>query len=351
MEELDRLLESYDLSQMENGLESLFPGVHIPVTESLERLFRGDIVGCFQSILRGFGGAFYLEVSSYRKVFVWLVILGILSGILALVTGLFEQIRNTQYCYYVVFLAVTAISLRAFTSMLQIGRETVENIVLFMRLMLPTYFVTVGVSLGMTTAGILYQGILLLLLGIEKLIVSFGIQAVIAYVLLITLNGLWAGDKCSYMIRFLEKALQVGMRTMLVLVSGMGFLHSVIAPVTDRMGKLVLLKTVEMIPGAGKPIEGASELLLGAATIIKNGVGVFLFMVLCGICLVPLLQLFLTSFCMKAAASFMGFISEARIASLVNGYADGLFLLLRLVATALFMFVIALGFITAMSVG
>ena len=345
---MEQLLEQMDTTRLEEGLGQLFPGLKLPVEECLERLLEGDLGGAVSSLIKTFSYSILGELDSFRKLFVWLVILGVLSGLLSLFSDLFEKVKNTQYCYYLVFLSTLVIVLRSFSLMYCTGKELVENMLLFMRLLFPTYFIVVQASLGVASGKLVYQLVLLIIYIVEKGICYIALPAVTVYVLLVTLNGLWPEEKCKYMIALLEKVLRMGLRAGVMLVTGMGFLQSFLAPALWRVERSVLLKTTSMIPGVGNAVEGAAELVLGSALIIKNCVGIFLFLVLLAMCLAPLLRMVLTMLFMKAAASFMGLISEGKLATLVNGFSDAVSLLIRVVATALFLFIIALGFICAM---
>lgn len=345
---MEQLLEQIDTTKLESGLGQLFPGVKLPVKECLEKLLEGDLGGATSFLFSSFSYSIFEELDSFRKLFVWLVILGILSGLLSLFSDIFEKVRNTQYCYYLVFLSTLVIVLRSYFKMYQTGKELVDNMLLFMRLLFPTYFILVRASLGFATGKLIYQLVLVVLYLVEKGICYIALPAVTVYVLLVTLNGLWPEEKCKYLIALLEKVIRMGLRAGVMLITGMGFLQSFLTPALWRVERSVLLKTTSMIPGVGNAVEGAAELVLGSALIIKNGVGIFLFLVLLVMCLAPLLRMLLTMIFMKAAASFMGLISEGKLAALVNGFSDGITLLIRVVATALFLFVIALGFICAM---
>lgn len=347
----DALLTKLELGQIDMDLSELFPKMDFHMETCLEQLLSGDLLGCLGTLFRGSLELLAGEIGTYREIFVMLVILGVISGVLSLFTDLFQRIRNTRYCFYFVFLSTLAITLKCYLEMLKIADRTLSDILTFMDLMIPTYFISVGASLGLGASGMLRQGILLLIEFVQRGMGAVVMPGVTAYILLVTLNGVWTEEKCGYLIRFLDSALNFFTRAALVLVSGMGFLHTIIAPMTDKAGRLLIKKPLEMMPWLGNAAEGVSDLLVGSASVIKNGVGVFLFLALCAICLTPVVKLFLTGFFLKAAASFVGLISEGKLASMINGYADGIFHLLKILITVLALFLIALGFITAMATG
>lgn len=79
--------------------------------------------------------------------------------------------RQTSDCGFKLLLYLSAHGsdpAAMFSGILGTARETVENIVLFVRLMVPTYLLAVGVASGPATVGAGYQLMLLLIYGTEK---------------------------------------------------------------------------------------------------------------------------------------------------------------------------------------
>ena len=48
---------------------------------------------------------------------------------------------------------------------------------------------------------------------------------------------------------------------------------------------------LEYIPGIGNTLGGMTEIVMSALTLIRNGIGVSRALYLCGICLIPVIQI------------------------------------------------------------
>ena len=125
-------------------------------------------------------------------------------------------------------------------------------------------------------------------------------------------------------------------------VTGLSLVQAVIVPVLDRLKISAVRKAVSAIPGIGGIAEGVTELVLGAAVLIKNSMGVLLLVLLLGICLAPVIQILIVTMTMKLGAAVTGIVSDKRISGCVDRVGEGCFLLLRCVLTAVALFLIVI---------
>ncbi len=84
-----------------------------------------------------------------------------------------------------------------------------ENIVLFVRLMVPTFLLTVGVASGTVTVGAGYQLMLLLIYGTEKILLGVVLPLIYSYCLLTMINGIWVEEKLALLADLLEKLIRL----------------------------------------------------------------------------------------------------------------------------------------------
>jgi stage III sporulation protein AE len=82
--------------------------------------------------------------------------------------------------------------------------------------------------------------------------------------------------------------------------------------------------------------------------VIKNSIGVILLLLLVVLCAAPLAEIFLTGCLLKLAAAFLGLVRDKRIPNGPARVGAGGMLLLRLVGTALVLFMIIIA-VVAMS--
>lgn len=86
---------------------------------------------------------------------------------------------------------------------------------------------------------------------------------------------------------------------------------------------------------------------LGSALLIKNSVGAILLLLMLYLCAAPLAKIGAVAVTLKAAAALLQIISDKRLGKSVDRTADAGFLLLRILAVAMLLFLIALAVLTA----
>ena len=234
---------------------------------------------------------------------------------------------------------------------METARETVENIVLFVRLMVPTFLLTVGVASGPVTVGAGYQLMLLLIYGTEKILLGVVLPLIYSYCLLTMINGIWVEEKLALLADLLEKLIGWILKASLGVVTGISLFQSLITPVVDSLKNSAVEKAVSVLPGIGNAADGVLKLALGSAVVIRNSVGVLLLLLLVAGCAVPLLQILFTAGFIKCATAFMGIVSDKRITNCTDRMGNAMMLLFRTVGTALLLFMVTLALLAIGSRG
>ena len=132
-------------------------------------------------------------------------------------------------------------------------------------------------------------------------------------------------------------------------ITGISIFQALITPVVDSARSSALQKLVSALPGVGNLADGAVELVLGSALVIKNSIGVVLLLLMLVLCAAPLLKIALIAGVLKCAAAFMGVVSDKRITTCVDRAGEGGLLLLRTTGTAMLLFLISIAVVTAAS--
>ena len=88
------------------------------------------------------------EVSGIRQIFIYILILGIVSALFAEFSDLFAGQQIAQAGFYFLYLFLMVILTKVFLFVSQTAAAAMEDIVLFIKLFIPTYFVAVGTAQG-----------------------------------------------------------------------------------------------------------------------------------------------------------------------------------------------------------
>ncbi|MCM1057283.1 MAG: stage III sporulation protein AE [Firmicutes bacterium] len=345
--DLEAIWQDYGLDSLSEGIQQLFPGAGISAERLLEQVMSGDILGALSYLFTGGAAGITNQLSGMRNVFIWLLVMGIVSSLITHFVEVFDVHQVADMGFYFMYLLFTAILLKCFSEAAQTALGTLEDITLFIRLLVPAYLISVGVSTGTATAGVVGQMMLLVIYGVEYVLSEGAIPLIYSFAMLSMINGIWVEEKLTMLIELLEKAVGWILKGAVGVVTGISIFQALITPMVDSLKKSALQRIVSAIPGVGNVADGAVELVLGSALVIKNSIGVVLLMLLLVLCAAPLLKIGLIAGVLKCAAALMGIVSDRRITACVNRAGDGGLLLLKTTGTAVLLFLISIAVVTA----
>ncbi len=343
--DLAGLWQDYGLDELQAGMDTLFPEYDLSLSELLQKILTGDIIGALADFFQGSIAGMAASVEGLKNIFVWLLILGVVSALMSHFVEVFDRHQVADLSFYFIYLLISAILLKCFVQIALTAAETIENVVLFIRLLIPTYLLAVGISTGGITVSAYYQLLLLLIYGVEHILLGVILPLIYSYFLLAVINGIWIEEKLTLIMELLEKIIGWILKASLGVVTGISIFQSVVTPILDSVKSSALQKAISAIPGVGGAADGVVELMVGSAVVIKNSVGVLLLLLLLLLCAAPLLQIFFTALLVKCAAAFMGIVSDKRITACANRTGDAGMLLFRTVGTAMLLFLITIAIV------
>lgn len=338
--DLKGIWQDYGLEELQNGLDNLFPEYHISMEQVLEKVLAGDLLGVIGDFFMSGAEGFFQQLSGLRNIFIWLLLLGIAASVMTHFVEVFHKHQIADLSYYFMYLLFVAVLFRCFTEVAEVVGHVMENIILFIQLMVPTYLLAVGVTTGTTTVSAYSQLLVLVIYGVQQVLGKGVVNMVSVYVVLSMLNGIWIEERLSMLADFVKKIITFILKAALGVVTGISVFQTLITPVIDSAKSSLLQKAVSSIPGIGNLSAGVVELVIGSAVVIKNSIGVVILLLLVLICAVPMLQIFCMGWILRLAAAVLGMISDKRLVECTNRVGEGCMLLFRLAGTAIVLFLI-----------
>lgn len=335
-------LESCDMSAIQAGMNNLFPQVELGADEMLSLIMQGQVLEAGKLLFNQISGSFLGELAGMKQIFLYILILGIVSALFSGFSDLFAGQQIAQAGFYFLYLFLMVILTKVFLLVAEVATTAVGSIVLFIRLFIPTYFIAVGAAQGTTTAVFYYQLMLLIAYLVESFLSAVLIPFIYSYVLLALLNGLWAEEKLTLLLDFIKKGIILALKVAMGAVTGLSLVQAVIVPVLDKLKLSVVRKAVSSIPGIGGVAEGVAELVLGSAVLLKNSMGVLFMVLLLGACILPLGKILFITGTVKLGAAMTGIVSDKRISTCTDRVSEGFFLLFRCVFTSIALFIIVI---------
>ena len=282
------------------------------------------------------------EVKECRPLLVQILVITIAFSFLHNFINVFQNSQITQTGFYLYFLIMMVLLMRSFQTMYQLTDHVLEVCCDFMQALIPAFCMTMSFASAATTAMAFYQISLVVMGLVERALQTIFLPGVQTFVVLEMLNHMTDGRLLMKLTALMKSVLRWGLRAMFAGVAGMNVIEHMIAPSVDNLNKMTITKTLGMIPGLGSTAEAVSNLLIGSAVVIKNGLGAAAILALVILCAGPFLKLLILTFLYRAAGAVILPLANKRVCGCMESVGEGAVLLLSVMTSCLLMFLITI---------
>lgn len=310
--------------------------------ESLyEKILDGDILSVLSFVFEYITKDDIFVNGSLKKICISLLLLAVLAGIFTAFMDSFGKSEVSKMSYFMLHILLFSTLITVFLEMMKITKEVLNAILLVMNAAIPIYYMAVVSSGNHLTAYTYYRISILAIYVVEQLILHVMLPFVSCYMILNFGNALWLEKKLSQITDFMKKAINITLKTVVGVVSGVNFLQAMVSPAIDSLKNDTAQKVVSMLPGIGNAAEGMTELTVGSLVLIKNSVGLCIFLILVITAAIPVIKLFVVSVLLRGCGALMAVISEKDFASPVIDTSEAVLILLKIVLAVLLLFVVS----------
>ena len=347
----EELSSKYEFSEIDEMLEQLFPDEKINFKNTIVGLISGDLEFSFDLIKNLIGDQLAYEIDSSKTGIIHILLLVIIAAIFANFSGVFKSTQVAEISFSMLYMLLITICLNNFRILVEAAAANVGQMIEFMKLLGPLYFMAVAVATGSSTSVTFYQLVLLLVFLIEILIRSFLIPMTQIYMVIRILDEFSPEIQLSKFAELLETIISWSLKTLTAGIIGLNVIQGLLTPAIDSVKRSLLTKGGEAIPIVGDAIGGAAEVVLGTAVLIKNGIGVAGMIICLVVSLVPIIKIAITSLLYQLIAALIQPISDKRMVNCVSSVADGSKILLRIVFTTGVLFLITIAVVATTTGG
>lgn len=287
------------------------------------------------------------ELKESKAIFIQLLIMCVAFAILNNFAGAFKNSQIHATCFYMFYLALIMLLMKSYLLIHQVLVSVMEKLTDFMEALLPAFCLALTFSAAVSTAAVFYQIVVAVIYLIEQIMLNIIIPAVHVYVVLEMLNYMTGESMISNLTALLKKLIKWALRMMVAAIAGINLIQSLIAPALDGLKNTAVTKMINMIPGIGAAANGVTGMFLGSAIVIKNGIGVAALVVLLILCLGPMVKMAVMTICYKLTGAVVQPVADKRVCGCIVSVGEGASLLLKILVTALMMFVVTIAIITA----
>ncbi len=338
----EKIWDMTDTRTVDQELKKLFPEEKIHFRDVVEAVI-GQNEGLPAEKIRTFltDQLFYvLKVN--KPVLASLILMVLIASVFSNFSEVFQNKQLSRIAFLLVYLSMITILIRSFQAAeAEIG-EGLENLIRFMKVLCPVYFVCMAVAVGSVSAIGFYNLVIFLIFLAELVILKLVIPLIHLCIFMQILNHLTEEDYLSRAAELVQLIVNWSLKTLLALVTGMGIVQGIVSPAIDEVRRSVWTKGVQVIPGVGDLIGGTTEVVLGTAVLLKKGVGVAGAVLVIALVLVPVVNMGILTILYKGTAALVQPVSDKRITAVLGAIGEGYQMLLKIVLTTAVLFLVTI---------
>lgn len=322
--ETDEILQSQadalDLDGLQQAAEEYAPEFDWTQTPDLD----GGLADLMKTGTESLHGVIQMALRSGLLLLTIILLSSLAEGAAACGTG-----KTLQAVPVAAALAITAVSVADANTLIGLGKEVIERMELFSKVLLPTVAAATAASgspggaAARQIAAMLFSDVLMTL--INRVLLPL----VYAYIAACTAYAAIGNEGLKRIAATLKWVVTSILTAVLVAFVGYLTVSGVIAGTADAVTLKAAKFTVSsVVPVVGGILSDAAETVLAGAGILKNSVGVFGMLAILGMCLIPFLRLGVHYLMYKVTAALSATVADSRVAGLIDsiGGAFGLVL-------------------------
>lgn len=314
--------------------------------EMLEKIKKGELLSLGKELFLGKLEKIIKEGKIWKELFVQLLVIGLFLALFSNLSKSFMETYMGTFGYYIAFLVLSGILIKQFSQIYQMAIEGLNQLVNFMKILIPAYAISMVAASGISTSMATYEWFFALIALVEWGILKIILPGIKIACILKMLNLVAGEDLFSGMIQFLEDGLKWILKMAIRLVLLFDVIQSMILPVADALKQNLMQGGVGLIPGVGRMFGMLVNTAIGSGILLKNSIGVLGMFVVCLIIFIPILKMACYSLSFQLAGALLQPITDKQIYLLFRQISDSGKLLIHAVFTAGVLFLLTISILS-----
>lgn len=292
------------------------------------------------------------EVTTNIKSLVSILAIILIHSILKSISESLENNNISKLIYYVQYILIVTVIMSNFTDIIKLVQDTTENLIGFMNALVPLLITLMMYTGSITTSSVVEPIILFMINFIGNIIQNLIIPFVLVLTSLVIISKISDKVHIDKLSKFFKSGivwfLGIVLTVFVGVVSLEGTLSSSVDGITAKTTKAVVSSA---IPVVGKILGDAVDTVLGCGIVLKNAVGLVGVVIVIGICIMPILKLFVLSVSYKLLSTVVQPIADEKIIDLLEQIGDIFKIFLGILCAISFMLIIGTTLVLKISNG
>lgn len=270
-----------------------------------------------------------------------IILLSVFSAAVKCFAPSFNKDQVSELAQLIISLALISILLASFAASCKISADALNLGINTYKAVIPVFFTTVAaMPQEILTAAAYYDIVLILITFVNMFFKNILLPFNKIYVVFSMSDSITGKEYFSKAAALVPSAVKISCKAAVVFFTGLGGIKAMAAPAADSVKRKLFYKAVQSIPVIGGSLDTVGQTVIGAGTIIKNGIGTAAIIVIIIICSIPILKLIVFSGMLKITAAAVEPVADKMIVKAVSTIADAIGLMALIVITAAGLFIL-----------
>lgn len=293
---------------------------------------------------------FLKELKNNISLVIKIIGIAILCSILKNIQSNFGESGTSEIAFYACYILVVILIITTFSNTIDLCKDTIEQISSLMKMLVPLIISLIVATGNVTTVAILQPVLVTMVALISNLLSNFILPVIFISTIINIVSNISEHvniEKISTLLR--KSALWVTELILIIFVGILsleGSLSSTVDGITAKTARVVVSSA---IPVVGKILGDTVDSVIGGVTITKNAIGFIGILGILAVTLIPLIKTFIVMLVFNLSSALIEPIADKRIVKCMSGVGDSIKILFAILATIIFLFIIAITFIVKIS--
>lgn len=319
--------------------EEFFPNLDI------ENLFSNSLSGNIMEVfsVKNIGTFFLNEINLALSLLIGIIIIIVIHSIVKAIIENLENSSINQVIYFVQYLIIATVTINYFLDVLEITKETINNLVNFINSLIPLLMTLMLTTGSITTTTIVQPILIIMITFIGNFINLYLIPLLLVSISISIVSNLSDKVQIEKFSKFFKSSIVWILGIILTIftccLSLEGTLTSSVDGLTAKTAKAAVSN---FIPVVGKILGDTVDSVIGCGNILKNSVGVIGIIIIIGIVAIPTIKILVMWLSFKLTAAVCEVVADVKIIKLLEQVADSYKILLAMLFSVSIMFIIGI---------
>lgn len=286
--------------------------------ETVEKAVTGDLSLNPMNILNMISDGLLGEIRECAGDVTILFILAAISGIITTVSNSFGNKSTGEVAFFACFTLMSAAAIKCFSVAMQYGTEVVTAMTNFITKLSPLLMLMIATS-GKTFSAATFQPVMSGAVYVVSVVLEKCLVPLIAFSSVLAVAGNISDKvKLSGFCRVVKSIAKWLMAAIITIFTGISGIYGFSSPALDAVsGKAVKFAVGSLVPVVGTFLSDTLETVVSGTRLMKNSVGISGIIVMCVICIIPVLKIGVIQLMLKLTSAIAEPLTDKRISSMM----------------------------------